>query len=156
MIVITLFVIPSSLTLTACIHFQSTIQETIPNLVGEMELTFPFNPLTGINDGCADNHGHLGDDCRDHRRFTFADYQLRSFSQRFENGYVFDEIEDIHTDISSMTTMADLLFGTETSIGQVCAYARALEDGDVTDLPGYCCLDVPVDTIYWGEQVRST
>jgi len=54
--------------------------------------------------------------------------------------------------------MADLLFGDETSIGQVSSYADALvdESSGVDDLPGYCCLDVPIETKYWGEQVRST
>ena len=55
--------------------------------------------------------------------------------------------------IPTIETMADLLFGKETTISQVCSYADAMKSGIIDDLPGYCCLDSPDDTRWWGEQV---
>jgi len=86
------------------------------------------------------------------------DHFIYSYSQFFGDAQLDNtfEIDDIEASIYSMNNMADLLFGEETTVGQVCAYAGALENDVVTDLPGYCCLDYPIDTKYWGEQVRLT
>mmetsp|Transcript_7547 Transcript_7547/g.9862 ORF Transcript_7547/g.9862 Transcript_7547/m.9862 type:complete len:849 (+) Transcript_7547:78-2624(+) len=54
---------------------------------------------------------------------------------------------------SSLDTSISLVFGTKTTVGQVCAYARGLKDGTVDDLPGFCCLDAPYEqTDDWGEK----
>jgi hypothetical protein len=47
------------------------------------------------------------------------------------------------------------IFGEKTSIGQVCSYAQGLKDGNVTTVPGFCCLDAPYEADYWGELVRN-
>ena len=33
----------------------------------------------------------------------------------------------------------ELLFGNKTTIGQICAYSRGLEEVTVEDIPGFCC-----------------
>ena len=58
-------------------------------------------------------------------------------------------------DRSSLDTSIALIFGNQTTVGQVCAYARGLEDGTVDDMPGFCCLDAPYESIDWGEKVRK-
>ena len=55
---------------------------------------------------------------------------------------------------SSLDASIALLFGNETTIGQVCAYANGLEDNFVDDVPGFCCLDAPYESEDWGEKVR--
>ena len=57
-------------------------------------------------------------------------------------------------DRSSLDASIALLFGNETTIGQVCAYANGLEDKIVDDVPGFCCLDAPYESEDWGEKVR--
>lgn len=52
-------------------------------------------------------------------------------------------------------TMSTLLFGNETTIGQICSYAKALDDNVVNTLPGYCCLDAPYEANLWGETVST-
>lgn len=55
----------------------------------------------------------------------------------------------------SLDESRDLIFGAGTTPGQVCAFARGLEDGFVEDVPGFCCLDAPYEAYPdWGEQVR--
>ena len=57
-------------------------------------------------------------------------------------------------------TMTNLLFGNKTTIGQVCSYAHAMttvvdetkNEMLANDLPGFCCLDSPDDTEWWGEK----
>eukprot|EP00979_Chaetoceros_neogracilis_P006713 scaffold1372_cov289-Chaetoceros_neogracile.AAC.17 len=48
------------------------------------------------------------------------------------------------------------IFGEKTSIGQVCSYAQGLKDGNVTTVPGFCCLDAPYEADYWGELYSCT
>ena len=66
-------------------------------------------------------------------------------------------------DRSALDTSIALLFGNETSIGQICSYAKGLKDGKVDNLPGFCCLDAPYEDPppdhhqsggNWGELVR--
>lgn len=52
-------------------------------------------------------------------------------------------------------TMSTLMFGKETTIGQMCSYAKALDEDFVTTLPGYCCLDAPYQGNVWGETVSD-
>ena len=33
----------------------------------------------------------------------------------------------------------ELLFGNKTTIGQLCAYSKGLEEVTVDDIPGFCC-----------------
>ena len=33
----------------------------------------------------------------------------------------------------------ELLFGNKTTIGQICAYSKGLEEVTVDDIPGFCC-----------------
>jgi hypothetical protein len=107
--------------------------------------------IDGINRStdCLDNHGRTDFYCHGMDRYTH-DGSLSNTD--------FDDKNTETSTVKKMSIMADLLFGNETSIGQVSSYADALEDesSGVDDLPGYCCLDVPIDTKYWGEQVRST
>ena len=44
-----------------------------------------------------------------------------------------------------LDTSVSLLVGNKTTIGQVCSFARGLEDKIVDDLPGFCCLDAPYE-----------
>lgn len=46
-----------------------------------------------------------------------------------------------------------LLFGNGTTPGQVCAYNKALSEKKVTDITGFCCLDLPFESVDWGEKV---
>ena len=48
-----------------------------------------------------------------------------------------------------------LIFGNKTTIGQVCSYSRALQEGIVDDIPGFCCLDAPYESNNWGETVSK-
>ena len=57
-------------------------------------------------------------------------------------------------DRSSLDTSIALVFGNKTTIGQVCSFARGLEDDTVDDVPGFCCLDAPYESQDWGEKVR--
>lgn len=61
--------------------------------------------------------------------------------------------------------MPNILFGNKTTIGQICSYADAMDKtvqvrGEsvplIEDLPGYCCLDYPDETEWWGEQYSCT
>jgi hypothetical protein len=56
---------------------------------------------------------------------------------------------------SSLDASIAAIFGEKTSIGQVCSYAQGLKDGNVTTVPGFCCLDAPYEADYWGELVRN-
>ena len=42
-------------------------------------------------------------------------------------------------------------FGNKTTVGQICAYSRGLEDNVVDDITGFCCLDAPYESKDWGE-----
>lgn len=57
--------------------------------------------------------------------------------------------------INFTDTTSTLLFGEETTIGQICSYAKAAEAGTLTALPGYCCLDAPYESKLWGETVSG-
>ena len=59
-------------------------------------------------------------------------------------------------DRSLLDVSIELLFGKKTSIGQVCAYAQGVENNNVEDVPGFCCLDAPYEDSagqVWGEKV---
>ena len=56
---------------------------------------------------------------------------------------------------SSLDASIAAIFGEKTSLGQVCSYAQGLKDGNVTTVPGFCCLDAPYEADYWGELVRN-
>jgi hypothetical protein len=60
-----------------------------------------------------------------------------------------------HFTRSSLDASVAAIFGEKTSIGQVCSYAQGLKDGNVTTVPGFCCLDAPYEADYWGELVRN-
>ena len=62
-----------------------------------------------------------------------------------------DETSSILTELDASVA---LLFGNKTTIGQVCAYAKGLDDDKVDDVPGFCCLDAPYQSNDWGEKVR--
>ena len=50
-----------------------------------------------------------------------------------------------------------LIFGNKTTVGEVCAFARSLEDEIVEDVPGFCCMDAPYQNgNHWGEKVRKS
>lgn len=77
-----------------------------------------------------------------------------------------ERLEDIRNGLSnegiSSSTFFDesiaLLFGNGTTVGQVCAYARALTatpEPIVDDIPGFCCLDAPYQADDWGEIVSN-
>lgn len=44
-----------------------------------------------------------------------------------------------------------IVFGNGTTVGQICAYAKGLEDNVVNDITGFCCLDAPYESKDWGE-----
>lgn len=44
-----------------------------------------------------------------------------------------------------------MVFGNKTTVGQICAYSRGLEDNVVDDITGFCCLDAPYESKDWGE-----
>ena len=56
--------------------------------------------------------------------------------------------------ITSLDNSIALIFGTKTTIGQVCSFVKGLRDGTVVDVPGFCCLDAPYSSSDWGEKVR--
>ena len=56
---------------------------------------------------------------------------------------------------SQLDTSIALLFGNKTTIGQVCSYSKALEEGMVDNMPGFCCLDAPYEADAWGETVSD-
>ena len=58
-------------------------------------------------------------------------------------------------DRSALDVSIALLFGNKTTVGQVCAYAKGLKDKTVDSLPGFCCLDAPYQSDFWGELVRK-
>ena len=77
-----------------------------------------------------------------------------------------ERLEDIRNGLDdqglSSSTFFDesiaLLFGNGTTVGQVCAYARALTatpEPIVDDIPGFCCLDAPYQADDWGEIVSN-
>ena len=76
-----------------------------------------------------------------------------------------ERLEDIRNGLSnegiSSSTFFDesiaLLFGNGTTVGQVCAYARALTANppEVDNIPGFCCLDAPYQADDWGEIVSN-
>mmetsp|Transcript_2549 Transcript_2549/g.3954 ORF Transcript_2549/g.3954 Transcript_2549/m.3954 type:complete len:1065 (-) Transcript_2549:183-3377(-) len=55
-------------------------------------------------------------------------------------------------DRKSLDTSIALVFGNKTTIGQVCSFAKGLEDDTVDDIPGFCCLDAPYESQEWGEK----
>lgn len=57
---------------------------------------------------------------------------------------------------TSLDSSISLLFGNGTTIGQVCSFAKGLEENTVQDLPGWCCLDAPYQSKIWGEKVRKS
>uniref|UniRef100_A0A7S4M8E9 Uncharacterized protein n=1 Tax=Odontella aurita TaxID=265563 RepID=A0A7S4M8E9_9STRA len=64
-----------------------------------------------------------------------------------------DKFFNLGFDRSSLDTSIALIFGNKTTIGQVCSYARGLEDNTVDDLPGFCCLDAPYQVEpEWGKK----
>lgn len=60
---------------------------------------------------------------------------------------------DFNSDyLAKLDSTKNALFGSKTTVGQVCSYATALETNLVQDVPGYCCLDVPSQiNLGWGE-----
>ena len=79
--------------------------------------------------------------------------RLETFDDYFSDIPAGQDREYVEAFIPTIESMANLLFGNETSIGQVCTYANAMENGIIDDLPGYCCLDSPDETQWWGEQL---
>ena len=55
----------------------------------------------------------------------------------------------------SFDTSIELLFGEKTTIGQVFSYANGIKHKIVDQLPGFCCLDAPYESSYWGEKVSD-
>jgi hypothetical protein len=55
--------------------------------------------------------------------------------------------------IQDFDNTISLLFGNGTTPGQVCAYNKALSEKKATDISGFCCLDLPVESVDWGEKV---
>ena len=54
-------------------------------------------------------------------------------------------------------TAIALVFGNKTTVGQVCSFAKGLASKNVTNIPGFCCLDAPYQSKIeeWGEKVSS-
>lgn len=86
------------------------------------------------------------DDDDDERAEFCSDEKNRLVSEKeklFDNGL----------DRTSLDASIALIFGNKTTIGQVCAYAKGLEENLVEDVPGFCCLDAPYESKDWGEKV---
>ena len=52
-------------------------------------------------------------------------------------------------------TSIALVFGNKTTIGQICSFSKGLASQTVTDIPGFCCLDAPYQSMgeEWGAKV---
>ena len=111
-------------------------------------------PITGIKTGCTNKHGKpiFTGDCSAENRFTRYSNTIESFDQYFRQNPALTGV-DVEEFIPTIDKVSGILFGEETTTGQICTFAKALKDGAVNDLPGYCCLDSPDDTKLWGEQV---
>ena len=111
-------------------------------------------PITGSNTGCTNEHGKpiFTGDCSAENRFTRYSNPIQSFDQYFRQNPALTGV-DVEEFIPTIDKVSGILFGEETTTGQICTFAKALKDGAVDDLPGYCCLDSPDDTKLWGEQV---
>jgi len=53
--------------------------------------------------------------------------------------------------VTSLDTSIALVFGNKTTIGQVCSYSQGMDTDEEDALPGYCCMDAPYESDYWGE-----
>lgn len=87
--------------------------------------------------------------------FEDCDGEICSFFAAFLKDLARD-FYDKGLDRTSLDTSIALVFGNKTTIGQVCSFARGLDDGAVDDIPGFCCLDAPYQAPDWGEKVRNT
>ena len=54
-------------------------------------------------------------------------------------------------DRSSLDDSIALIFGNQTTIGQICSFAQGLKNEVVDNVPGFCCLDAPYESLDWGE-----
>ncbi len=65
--------------------------------------------------------------------------------------------EQFKKDMDIFDTPIALVFGNKTTIGQVCSFAKGLASKNVTNIPGFCCLDAPYQSKIeeWGEKVSS-
>ena len=85
----------------------------------------------------------------------YDDGSRGAFCTREKNRLVLvkEDLFDNGLDRTSLDASIALIFGNKTTIGQVCAYAKGLEENLVEDVPGFCCLDAPYESKDWGEKV---
>jgi hypothetical protein len=55
---------------------------------------------------------------------------------------------------TQLETGVELAFG-QTSVGEVCAISRAVKQDGPEKMLGYCCLDTPLTSQFWGTAVSS-
>ena len=145
---------------------------------------FPFAPFSGMNPECFDAHGKFDyAGCPNDSIYNFTDskgyynptangklsryyHYFTSFDAYFATtkAQSITDIADVgYNDAFYMTPlfvnftdiMSTLMFGNETTIGQICSYAKAWDNYFVNTLPGYCCLDAPYEANLWGETVST-
>ena len=130
---------------------------------------FKYVEISGISDAELDDDSgtpHFKEALKKFLVSTYATSESLSALVNFLDENNFEALANVYEymlelnaeqgfDRSSLDTSIALIFGNSTTVGQVCAYARGLEDGTVDDMPGFCCLDAPYELDDWGEKVRK-